>query len=1368
MKFIVRLFIINFLLFIVVNNLHAQTTFTSIESGDLNHGHTYGNTNPGVEGIDYPAPTDNLVVSSGTTVTLSSTETINNLTVDTGGVFDDNNKGDITVNGNLLLNGIYAGNRSIVITGGVGQTIDGTGVNNSPAGLAIEADATILASANLTIINNIDMSGSITVTNYGNIIINQDLKGSSATWVNADNSTLKIANNLLNGGGTLTASATGNTVIYNKDGGQATKLPTGSTYYNLIIEGTGAKTTPGNLIISGSLTITSGELDTGADNLSIAGDFTNTGGLFTENSNLVTFNGAGAQTITSFIDETFFDFTLNKTSGTLTLASNVIVSNILTFTSGVIDAGANKLTLGTGTGVEGTLTYTSGQIIGLFERWVANSTTGVGINFPVGTASSPRMATITFAGITTGGTLLFQFIESSPGNAGLSLVDGAATIYNTFADGYWDMSIANGFNLGLTNTFDLDLSGTGFTAFPITATTRLLTRANSGSNWIAEGTHATVASPIAQRTGLSTMGAQYAFGDDTNCTAPTTPTISGNTEVCTSDTGSAYTVIGADTYTWTIIGGTLITGQGTNSITVDWGSTGQVGSVSVVASNGCTIGATQTLSVNINSIAPTAIAGKIYVSELTLGEAYSVTAQTGYIYTWTITGGTQASGGTTNSITVDWGTAGVGNVSVVAQKTGCAAAPAFSIDVIKYIIINSAQTGDWSTGSTWVTGLVPGTTESARILNTHVVTLTGDETIKNIVIDAGGTVTTTNRILNVNGDITVNGTYLGGTKSLDIQGSNTTLDGTGTIAVTGNDINIINGNKTIATTAVLHITAGDFNINDASIIITNNGSISITDNLIDKDATNTWTNTIHSILKVGGTLFANGGTLNASSSSNIVEYNGAGAQAIITPSSSIYYNLTASTSGIKTVAAPLDINGTVTIDGTSTLDVNGFDLTVAGNWANNGTFTAGVTPGAQTVTLDGAAAQTISGTSTTTFNNLIINNTSGGVTTAAPAIIGGAITFTSGIVTSDATNFITVNSGGTSTGGNALSYVDGPMKKIGNTDFGFPTGDGAFWAPVDVTTIVGGSATTEFTAQYFDIAAPFPANLPASGLDHVSGTEYWEVANNTVDVTSADLTFYWKDAERSVITDLTTGVGQDLVAVHYNSITPEWEVLPTTITPGSTTGVGGTGSITATFTSFSPVGFGSALGLNALPIELVSFDGKLGNDEIVLTWVTASEINNDYFSIERSFNGQNFEQVAIVDGAGNSSESITYSAIDAHPYIGKSYYRLMQTDFDGAFSYSKVIMVEYDVFGSYEVQVYPNPSDNNKFTIGFSRFPIDKNVVITLTDALGRMVYTHKVEVSELSSGKIEIDPDVVRTGMFILSVTSGSIQVKKRIIITD
>ncbi len=110
-----------------------------------------------------------------------------------------------------------------------------------------------------------------------------------------------------------------------------------------------------------------------------------------------------------------------------------------------------------------------------------------------------------------------------------------------------------------------------------------------------------------------------------------------------------------------------------------------------------------------------------------------------------------------------------------------------------------------------------------------------------------------------------------------------------------------------------------------------------------------------------------------------------------------------------------------------------------------------------------------------------------------------------------------------------------------------------------------------------------------------------------------------------------------------------------------------------------------------LPIELLSFSGKDTNNTNLLKWITATETNNDYFTIERSTDAKSWEIVAVVDGAGNSNQVLKYTYPDYSFKTETTYYRLKQTDFDGSFSYSEVISVVSNK-EILDVNIYPNPT----------------------------------------------------------------------------
>ncbi|MEP7318175.1 MAG: SBBP repeat-containing protein [Panacibacter sp.] len=122
----------------------------------------------------------------------------------------------------------------------------------------------------------------------------------------------------------------------------------------------------------------------------------------------------------------------------------------------------------------------------------------------------------------------------------------------------------------------------------------------------------------------------------------------------------------------------------------------------------------------------------------------------------------------------------------------------------------------------------------------------------------------------------------------------------------------------------------------------------------------------------------------------------------------------------------------------------------------------------------------------------------------------------------------------------------------------------------------------------------------------------------------------------------------------------------------------GTGVYNLTAAYYSDVFIQKLNAPGILPISLLNFEATLVQNYVALTWTTATENNNDYFTIERSANGIDFKSLATVNGAGNSSTALHYNQTDVKPYSGISYYRLMQTGFDGNTTYSAIKLVNFN------------------------------------------------------------------------------------------
>jgi len=139
----------------------------------------------------------------------------------------------------------------------------------------------------------------------------------------------------------------------------------------------------------------------------------------------------------------------------------------------------------------------------------------------------------------------------------------------------------------------------------------------------------------------------------------------------------------------------------------------------------------------------------------------------------------------------------------------------------------------------------------------------------------------------------------------------------------------------------------------------------------------------------------------------------------------------------------------------------------------------------------------------------------------------------------------------------------------------------------------------------------------------------------------------------------------------------------------------------------------------SLPIELLSFTVKPENNTITISWATTSETNNNYFTVEKFDESNYYETVVIINGAGNSNSLLNYTAIDIDPSSGVSYYRLKQTDFDGKFSYSNLVKVDFEK--SLDINIYPNPFITNA-TIMITDASQMNNYELRIYDVLGTEV----------------------------------------------
>ena len=222
----------------------------------------------------------------------------------------------------------------------------------------------------------------------------------------------------------------------------------------------------------------------------------------------------------------------------------------------------------------------------------------------------------------------------------------------------------------------------------------------------------------------------------------------------------------------------------------------------------------------------------------------------------------------------------------------------------------------------------------------------------------------------------------------------------------------------------------------------------------------------------------------------------------------------------------------------------------------------------------------------------------------------------------------------------------------------------------------------------------------------------------------------------------------------------EWPTANSYISYGGSSDLWGT---TWTLSDVLSTGFGSALSaivqngtanidhiritvwaVSTLPIQLMNFNAQCENGNVRIIWTTASEINNDYFTVERSSDYENWSIVHHVSGAGNSNTVNSYSCLDREAGTARSYYRLKQTDFDGTYSYSDVVHAG-NCSGVGSLEIFPIPASTH-FQVRSS----DAVKHIRIIDNKGQHVHS--------SPGYVErVDIDKLKPGLYFVEINTSS-----------
>lgn len=388
---------------------------------------------------------------------------------------------------------------------------------------------------------------------------------------------------------------------------------------------------------------------------------------------------------------------------------------------------------------------------------------------------------------------------------------------------------------------------------------------------------------------------------------------------------------------------------------------------------------------------------------------------------------------------------------------------------------------------------------------------------------------------------------------------------------------------------------------------------------------------------------------------------------------------------------------------------------------------------------------TLSNTGSTALRDLSLNGAGKVLTLGAPLTLTGTFALTNGLVYTTALNVLTLAEQATATAGTATSYVDGPLRKVGQQAFVFPVGDNGQWARLGISAPA--SATAAFTAEY--VAMAYATRTAAAPLSEVSQIEHWTLTSaSAADVVSVRL--FWESAVRSGIDDFST----DLQVAAFTGT--EWQTaghggLSGNLNAGSVESAQAASGFAAyTLGSLSPT-------VNPLSAQLVAFAATQPHTGTVdLAWTLANETNTYGYAVENRTAAGNWQQIGFVASQGLTAQSRTYIYQDQRAQSqSQAYYRLRQTNVAGLARYSAIASV-FLTSGPLaaatavadQFSMFPNPASSRVTLV----LPASAHgaAQVVLTDLHGRRVLTQTL----LAGAAPEVAlPATLAAGVYLLQV---------------
>lgn len=422
-------------------------------------------------------------------------------------------------------------------------------------------------------------------------------------------------------------------------------------------------------------------------------------------------------------------------------------------------------------------------------------------------------------------------------------------------------------------------------------------------------------------------------------------------------------------------------------------------------------------------------------------------------------------------------------------------------------------------------------------------------------------------------------------------------------------------------------------------------------------------------------------------------------------------------------------------------------------------------------TYNGSTAQNAGNGLPSTVHNLTVNNAAD-LTLQVSTSATNLITLTAGRIITGSNEIGTTNSATTSIlGYSSSSYVVGNLRRsiIGTGVYDFPLGTLAYYelATLNLSSVTGISNILGSFTNSNPINALCPLTGLFEGLVPISDLldyGYWTLTPNSPLLTgSYSITLNEKGFTNPAANN------ECYCVIKRANVLSAWQSLGTHVSSTATSS--GVTAVRGGLTGFSNFGVGKSGG-GALPIELISFIVKQNVNDVDIKWSTAAEKNNDYFTIERSADGRSFESLERIDGAGNSNTARNYHTTDTHPLAGKSYYRLKQTDYNGAFTYAPIRVINRNeklIADKPPIEIKsiaPNPF-KQRFSVTYN-LETAGEVEVMFISMNGQIAHTEKLQAGSGINYYDYTDEKSIPTGNYIITLVSGGNKASKKILKTD